>query len=95
LHATASSPTVATESTAFVTAAFERVLSRSPTVEETSTALAFLNQQYDTLIAAGERLAQSGGELTDTGKPASDPILRVRENLVHVLLNHNDFVTIR
>ena len=28
-------------------------------------------------------------------KPAADPRLRARENLVHVLLNHNDFVTIR
>ena len=27
--------------------------------------------------------------------PAADPRLRARENLVHVLFNHNDFVTIR
>jgi hypothetical protein len=27
--------------------------------------------------------------------PASDPALRARENLVHVLLNHHEFVTIR
>ncbi len=28
-------------------------------------------------------------------KPSADPALRARENLVHVLLNHNDFLTIR
>ena len=27
--------------------------------------------------------------------PAADPAQRARENLVHVLFNHNDFVTIR
>ena len=27
--------------------------------------------------------------------PADDPALRAREDLVHVLFNHNDFVTIR
>ena len=28
-------------------------------------------------------------------KPSADPVQRARESLVHVLLNHNDFVTIR
>jgi hypothetical protein len=28
-------------------------------------------------------------------KPADDPRQRARESLVHVLLNHGDFVTIR
>ena len=27
--------------------------------------------------------------------PSADPNQRARENLVHVLINHNDFVTIR
>jgi hypothetical protein len=27
--------------------------------------------------------------------PAADAALRARENLVHVLLNHNDFLTVR
>ena len=59
--------TTATEST-FITAAFERVLSRPPTVEETSVAQLFLTQQHDTLIATGERLIQSGGAVADTGQ---------------------------
>jgi hypothetical protein len=31
----------------------------------------------------------------DCKVPAPDPVLRRRESLVHVLLNHHDFVTIR
>jgi hypothetical protein len=27
--------------------------------------------------------------------PSADPAMRARENLIHVLLNHNEFVTIR
>jgi hypothetical protein len=30
-----------------------------------------------------------------TVPPAAEPNLRARENLVHVLMNHNEFVTIR
>lgn len=86
---------IATDSRAFVTAAFEQVLSRPPTAEETSTAQAFLERQTLTLSAAQERLGQTAATSTDASKPAANPILRARENLVHVLLNHNDFVTIR
>ena len=35
----------------------------------------------------------SGGE--NPVKPAADPQQRARENLIHVLLNHNDFLTVR
>ena len=87
--------TTAADNAAFINAAFERVLSRPPTSEESQASLAFLNQQREKLLATGERLTQTGGLFADSSKPAADPILRVRENLVHVLLNHNDFVTIR
>jgi hypothetical protein len=30
-----------------------------------------------------------------TVAPSADPVQRARENLIHVLFNHNDFVTIR
>ncbi len=53
---------------AFVTAAFERVLSRPPTDAERAECLRYLGR--------------------DAGS-------RRRESLVHVLLNHHDFVTIR
>ena len=47
-----------------------------------------------------EAVAIEDSKIVATGaageiKPESDPHLRARENLVHVLLNHTDFVTIR
>lgn len=54
----------------FITAAYERVLSRKPTKEEAKLCVEFLKTP---------------------GKDAG----RARENLVMVLYNHNDFVTIR
>jgi hypothetical protein len=35
------------------------------------------------------------GAATADVPPSDDPALRARENLVHVLMNHNDFVTVR
>ena len=52
----------------FVRAAFERVLGRAPTAEESAACAEFLRGQ---------------------GAP------RGRENLVHVLYNHHEFVTLR
>lgn len=65
---------------AFITVAFEQVLSRTPSAAETAAASKFLaNQQalYRESAAAG------------------DAAQRSRESLVHVLLNHHDFVTVR
>ncbi len=78
---------------AFVTAAFKRVLSRPPTPEERAECASFLQQR-------SEKYRQSQFEgTTENGRedrlPARDPHVRARENLVHVLLNHHDFVTIR
>jgi hypothetical protein len=56
------------DASGFVTAAFERVLSRPPTDAERAECLRYLG-------------------------PGANP--RRRESLVHVLLNHHDFVTIR
>lgn len=83
------------DNASFVQAAFEQVLSRPATPEELQVALGFLTEQQQTLIAAAERLKQNTGALSDPARPSADPNLRSRENLVHVLLNHNDFVTIR
>jgi len=75
----------------FVTAAFERVLSRQPTSTETAECLAFLTQQ-----AAEHAKTQSIKADDPTGKtPSSDPALRARENLIQVLFNHHEFVTVR
>jgi Protein of unknown function (DUF1553) len=56
------------DSSRFVTAAFEQILSRPPTDAERAECLRYLN---------GDNLA------------------RCRNSLVHVLLNHHDFVTMR
>jgi hypothetical protein len=66
---------------AFVAAAFEQVLTRDPSGAEEATCLKFLARQADIVRSA-----------SDVKK---DPESRAREDLVHVLLNHNDFVTIR
>jgi hypothetical protein len=84
---------VGDDTAAFVAAAFERVLSRPPTADERSECVTFLQQRsrrYDQ--------DKSGALATDDREgrtPAPDPALRARENLVHVLLNHHDFVTLR
>ena len=65
----------------FLSAAFERVLGRTPTAAEQAASTQFL----------GEQEAQYRTGAT----PPPDPAARARQSLVHVLLNHNDFVTIR
>jgi mono/diheme cytochrome c family protein len=65
----------------FVPAAFERVLGRAPSAMEKTASAQFLTEQE----------AHYRGE----AKPPADPAARARQSLVHVLLNHNDFVTIR
>jgi hypothetical protein len=77
---------------AFVTAAFEQVLTRAPTTEEMSECAAFLKRQAQAFAAEKKTPAQAD---PDGRLPASDPMLRARENLIHVLMNHHEFVTIR
>ena len=77
----------------FIVAAFETVLSRGPSDEESKACKEFLTMQ-------AKQLADSAKlELLDNSAnavpPADDPRQRARENLVLVLLNHNDFVTVR
>jgi hypothetical protein len=64
---------------AFVTAAFERLFSRPPTEEESTECLNYLKHR-------AERKATA---------PPTDSAQRARESLVHVLMNHHDFLTIR
>src|SRR5262249_32314291 len=80
------------EPAAVVRAAFEQVLTRAPTGEELAECVAFLARQEQRFRDAKLPAAPTapGG-----AAPASDPALRARENLVHALLNHHDFVTIR
>jgi len=78
----------------FIAAAFERVLGRPPSAAEQTASEEFLRDQT-TLHRdpAGLEVYKTGQE--PAVKPATDPSARARENLVHVLFNHNEFVTVR
>jgi hypothetical protein len=73
----------------FTVAAFEHVLSRPPTAEELAECVTFLKEQA-LRLGTGKPAADADGR-----QPAADPALRARENLVHVLMNHHEFVTVR
>ncbi len=79
---------------AFVAAAFERILSRPPTADESDECARYIVAQA-ARFADPSKLTPFTSGPSSTVKPATDPRLRARENVVHVLLNHNDFVTIR
>jgi hypothetical protein len=81
------------DASAFTTSAFEHVLSRPPTFAEMAECVAFIQEQTHQL----QQTTTPGpaGSTADGNLPAPNPELRARENLVHVLLNHHEFVTIR
>ncbi len=78
----------------FVERAFITVLCREPTEEELATCIEFLTEQAKQLADPKSLTAFSAGPAASI-PPSSDPQHRARENLVHVLFNHNDFVTVR
>jgi hypothetical protein len=89
LHGTHADPT------AFIQAAYQQVLSREPTREELEACGTFLAEQQALLDQNSPRLTATSAVAGDVSKPSVDRTLRARENLVLVLINHNDFVTIR
>jgi hypothetical protein len=79
---------------AFINAAFLKVLDRPPTAEEARASTAYLAKQAELYRDPAKlTLFTNGAEVTP--KPSADPNQRARESLVHVLFNHNDFVTLR
>lgn len=84
----------ASDDPSFVTEAYAAILGREPSDSERSACESFLTHQA-TLLADSEKLSPSPGAAKTTVPPATDANLRARENLVHVLFNHNDFVTVR
>ncbi len=86
--------TVADPETMFIRAAFEQVLGRAPSDAEQQASVAFLARQIrlfqrqKTEIEAASKAAGAAG-------PAEDPAMRGRENFIHALFNHNDFVMVR
>lgn len=78
----------------FINVAFSSVLGRPATASEIATCASFLGHQA-TLVSDPDELSTAAGTDKTTVPPASDPNGRARENLIHVLINHNDFVTLR
>jgi hypothetical protein len=86
--------TSAPDAGAFVAAAFERVLGRPPTAEERERCVRFLKEQAGRFVPGAKLTPFPAGP--DAVTPAAaDPGQRAREDLVGVLFNHNDFVTVR
>jgi hypothetical protein len=78
----------------FVKTAFERILGRSPSAQETKASLEYLDSQAELYTNSADLHRFETGTRSHVA-PAADPAQRARESLVHVLLNHNDFVTVR
>ncbi len=79
---------------AFIKLAFEQILNREPTTAELHECEGFLAAESQRLQQP-EKLGTFTGGTKPTVSPSADPQQRARENLTHVLYNHNDFVTIR
>lgn len=76
----------------FVTMAWESVLGRQPTAEEAADCQRFLVESSSAAVKPPRFPSARRPPL----RPPSDrPTQRARENLIHVLFSHNDFVTIR
>lgn len=77
----------------FVRRAFEAILGRAPSDLEREECVQFLDAQSKRLTETARMTPFVGGSKNEV-PPSDDPARRARENLVHVLLNHHDFVTI-
>jgi len=86
---------VGSDPAAFAAAAFDRVLARPATTAELETSRQFLIEQERLFRENSSQVAAATTDPADVIRPAADPAVRARENLVHALVNHNDFVTVR
>lgn len=83
-----------TDDSKFVREAFRHVLARACTAEEEKACVDFLSQQVKFYDANKARI-RGTTQGADIRHGAAEPKLRAQENLVHLLFNHHDFVTIR
>ncbi len=75
----------------FTVSAFEHLLTRAPTKAEQTECVTFLEEQTRRF----QTMKLIGGSVADGSQPSVDPAQRARENLVHALMNHHEFVTVR
>ena len=80
--------------TLFIRLAFQQTLSRSASLAEIAMCRDFLERQSE-LLADPESLTEFSSKSSASVAAAKDPELRAMQNLIHVLMNHNDFVTVR
>jgi hypothetical protein len=76
-----------TREAAFLTAAWEQILTRPPSPRERSIARGFLARQ-------AALLERSTGTAAGENGRAGDPRARARRDLVHALFSHNDFIMV-
>jgi hypothetical protein len=86
----------APDQAAYIDALFRLVLGRPPAAEESAAAARFLEDQARRLSDPSKLTAFDAAPKKPTAdSPAADPRRRARENLAHVMLNHNEFLMIR
>ncbi|WP_417383335.1 PSD1 and planctomycete cytochrome C domain-containing protein [Gimesia sp.] len=90
---TASTSTTDQKQKEFINGAFKLILSRAASTREQAVATAFLLRQQT--LYPPEKSNTKSSDKRDYSQPADSPAARARESLVHALLSHNDFVTIR
>jgi hypothetical protein len=83
------------DSTRFASLAFRRILARRPSPDEARLCADFLSQHKERVERHHESKLMPASLKADEQKASLDPAQRARENLVLVLMNHNDFVTVR
>ncbi len=79
---------------AFINQSFEKMLGRTASALELKESHQFLHQQMS-LYQDLTKLTPFTSKEMPSVKASTDPKQRARESLVHVLINHNDFVTVR
>ncbi len=79
---------------AFITAVFETIISRPPRDNEQAACITFLADQSKWFRDSAARLTERAQQPLDGSRPSGDPTVRARENLVHAVLNHHEFVTL-
>ena len=79
----------------FVDEAFDAIVGRPPSNEERKESQKFLVAQASLYSDAASLKSFETGTKNAKVPPSAQPHLRARESLVHVLFNHNEFVTIR
>ena len=78
---------------AFIVAAYETILSRTPRAAEQAACTKFLGEHAALVERGGSTPFAAGGQSQRAA--STDPHQRARENLVQVLFSHNEFVTVR